>query len=142
MISLNLNHSIEEAEGVNWGKAPSGDTWLVKECYRLRKLPLHRFTSADLCRLLRQNIGSAAIAPVAVEMLRSDPFLEAEFYPGDLAVALMQLGADFWDHHSELRTTLALLIDTALADEAGWTLRIGKTGVRSVRRARNSFATG
>ena len=138
----NSNLSIEELEGVNWGKAASGDTWLVKECHRLRKVPIHRLTPADLCRLLRQNLGSAAIAPVVVEMLRSDPFLEAEFYPGDLAVALMQLGTDFWDHHSELRTTLALLIDTALADEAGWTLRIGKTGVRSVRRARSSFAIG
>lgn len=142
MNSPNSNLSIEELEGVNWGKAASGDTWLVKECHRLRKVPIHRLTPADLCRLLRQNIGCAAIAPVAVQMLRSDPFLEADFYPGDLAVALMQLETDFWDRNSELRTTLVLLIDTALADEAGWTLRIGKTGVRSVRRARNSFATG
>ena len=51
---------------------------------------------ADIAFCLRQDIGREHVLPLAIELLCEQPFIEAQFYPGDLLAATLDLPASFW----------------------------------------------
>lgn len=95
--------SLEQLEGKAWGPAEY-DSHLVLECHRLHRLPLRDFTMADYRRMIGQNISLEQLAPLAIQFLEKEPFLEAEYYEGDLLYALLKSEKAFWHSHKELKT--------------------------------------
>lgn len=75
--------SIEELEGDDWGDA-TFDSHLVRECHRLRRVPLADLSAENLRILIGQQIGLRYLVPMALDLLRRDPFAAGDFYPGDL----------------------------------------------------------
>lgn len=95
--------SLEQLEGKSWGP-PEYDSHLVLECHRLHRLPLRDFTMADYRRMIGQSICLEYLAPLAIQFLEKEPFLEAEYYEGDLLYALLTSEKAFWHSHKELKT--------------------------------------
>ncbi len=110
---VNLNSTIEELEGERWGE-PTYPSHLVSECHRLRTIQpsLH---VENLRIMLGQNIGSRYLVPIALDHLDVEPFVEGNFYPGDLFCNVLSLPHSFWVDHPALRDRVAAVAARAMA---------------------------
>ena len=106
MTQIDRNKSLQDLEGKDWGE-PTYDSHLVTACHRLRRVPLREFTAESLRILIGQQIGLPYLVPMALEMLRTDPFTEGDYYGGDLLAAVLRVEAAFWREHPDLRREAA-----------------------------------
>ena len=111
---VNLNSTIEELEGERWGE-PTYPSHLVSECHRLRTIQLRLFTVENLRIMLGQNIGSRYLVPIALDHLDVEPFVEGDFYPGDLLCNVLSLPHSFWVDHPALGDRVAAVAARAIA---------------------------
>jgi len=109
MNSRERDRSLQELEGHDWGETPFS-SHLVRTCYALRRKPLRDFTIEDLRTMIGQNIGLDYLMPIAIEQLQRNPLAAGDFYPGDLLEKVLQVQADFWLTHPDLRRVVAHLV--------------------------------
>jgi len=76
--------------------------------------PLRKFSPAELHALIAQNMSLRYVAPLAIERLEADPFLEAGQYPGDLLTALLESDTRFWLEHYDLWCAVAGILATTV----------------------------
>ena len=60
--------------------------------------------------MIGQNIGLDYLMPIAIEQLQRNPLAAGDFYPGDLLEKVLQVQADFWLTHPDLRRVVAHLV--------------------------------
>jgi len=95
MSDSDRSKSLQHLEGQDWGE-PTYDSHLVTECHRLRRIPLHEFTAENLRIMIGQQIGLPYLIPLALEMLRGNPFTAGDLYEGDLLAAVLRADSRFW----------------------------------------------
>src|SRR5882757_1092873 len=78
------------------GRADLRLTSCLTECHRLRCIPLHEFTAENLRIMIGQQIGLPYLIPLALEMLRGNPFTAGDLYEGDLLAAVLRADSRFW----------------------------------------------
>lgn len=98
---MNLDKNLDELENKVWGE-PGLSSSLVVECHRLRKVPIKDFSPADLRVMIGQNIGLNFLVPLAIEILKQNPLVEAYYYEGDLLTTVLESDADFWKRNKEM----------------------------------------
>jgi contact-dependent growth inhibition (CDI) system CdiI-like immunity protein len=111
---LDLNATLEELDGEDWGTPPY-DSALVKSCHRLRRVPLKDFSIEDLRIMIGQEIGLKYLMPIALVALEKEPLAEGDFYPGDLLKNVLGVSREFWRHHSELKERMDAIVEKAKA---------------------------
>ena len=89
-MATNLSRTLEQLEATRWPDPPADSTPLVLKCHALRRVPVEQLSAGGLRTLIGQGIAVRILLPLAIEMLRRDPVLEADYYPGDLLVAVMR----------------------------------------------------
>jgi hypothetical protein len=112
MSQFDRNKSLQQLDGQDWGE-PTYDSGLVIECHRLRRVPLREFTAEHLRVMIGQQIGLPYLVPVALELLRTDPFTAGDCYNGDLLAAVLRAEAAFWRKHPALRQEAAEIAERA-----------------------------
>jgi hypothetical protein len=105
--------TLEELEGKRWGP-PELETSLVLTCHRLRRVPLNQFEPRDLRIMIGQGIGLPYLVPKALTVLEGDPFLDAEYYTGDLLMSVFMVDDAFWQTVPDLRRRAVAILDAAL----------------------------
>lgn len=95
--------SLEQVENDAWGDAPSDATRLMATVHRLRRKPIKHLTAADLRTLIAQRVGLAVLVPRLLPYLERDPYLEADYYPGDLLVAVLRAPTTHWQKYPQQR---------------------------------------
>ena len=96
--------SLEQVENHAWGDAPSDATCLMATVHRLRRKPIKDLTVADLRTLIAQRVGLAVLVPRVLQHLEREPYLEADYYPGDLLVAVLRAPTTHWEKYPQQRT--------------------------------------
>jgi contact-dependent growth inhibition (CDI) system CdiI-like immunity protein len=109
MSQFDRNKSLQQLDGQEWDE-PTYDLHLVTECHRLRRVPLRDFTAENLRIMIGQQIGLPYLVPVALELLRTDPFTAGDCYEGDLLAAVLRADSRFWIESPELRAEAARLL--------------------------------
>ncbi len=107
-----VSKTLEQLDGQHWGE-PEFQSHLVLECHRLRRVPLREFTPANLRIMIGQSIGLEFLAPLALQLLTDDPWLDAELYAGDLLSATLHSDPAFWSARPDFRTSLASIAESA-----------------------------
>lgn len=133
MNEFDMSKSLQELEGQDWGE-PDFDTHLVRECHRLRRIPLKDFSVENLRIMIGQNIGLPFLIPLAMNHLRKNPLAEGNYYAGDLLVNVLRVEREFWSTDPSLRLELA-----RIADEAFEIPTITTIEFESIREAYDSF---
>jgi hypothetical protein len=105
--------TLEELEGKRW-PAPEVETSLAQTVHRLRRVPVSQFGPGDLRVMIGEGVGLAHLVPRALALLDRDPFLEAEYYPGDLLMTVFKVHDAFWQPMPDLRRRAVAVLDTAL----------------------------
>ncbi|MDV4169294.1 contact-dependent growth inhibition system immunity protein [Rhodovulum sp. FJ3] len=84
----NIEHmTLEQLEKDVWPE-PGFQSNLTMTCYELRKKELSKFTVEDLRIMLGQSIGAKYLLPMAIKILKENPFADGDFYEGDLLDAI------------------------------------------------------
>ena len=109
-----LNATLEELDGEDWGTPPY-DSSLVKNCHRLRRVPLKDFSIEDLRIMIGQEIGLKYLVPIALVALEKEPLAQGDFYPGDLLKSVLGVSREFWRQHSELKERMDVIVEKAKA---------------------------
>lgn len=91
--------SLEQVEQHVWGDAPADATRLMATVHRLRRKAIKDLTTANLRTLIAQRVGLAVLVPHVLPSLERDPYLEADYYRGDLLVAVLRIPASHWETH-------------------------------------------
>ncbi len=112
-IAFNTYRSLLELAPAAWEGAED-DPDLAAVAQRLAPKPVRRLTPAELHALLVRNLCLAHTAPLALERLSDDPFLEAAQYPGDLLTALLESDYRFWSEQPELWAAAIEVLETAV----------------------------
>lgn len=105
--------TLENLEKETWGK-PEYDSYLVKRCHELRKVPLNQFTTEDLRIMIGQEFGLAFLVPLALEVLSEDLFAEGDLYEGDLLKNILSIDTEFWLDNKPYWETVNQLISSRL----------------------------
>lgn len=132
------NKTLQQLDGEEWGEPPY-DSHLVKECHRLRRVPLRDFTVEYLRITIGQQIGLEYLVPLALERLHDDPFAEGAYYPCDLLVSVLGADARLWKKHPELRERLVTITERTISLLPTMPEIASKTVTRTVRRAYEEF---
>ncbi len=106
---MNPSRTIEQLEATPWPEPTPGATELVRRCHALRRVPVGQLGPGDLRVLIGQDIALKHLVPLALGALKAEPMLEAEYYPGDLLVALMSVERGFWANSQESLAQLGRL---------------------------------
>lgn len=86
---------------------------------------------AQLRLLVAQGVDLEATVPAALRVLRDNPLIEVESFPGDLLQAVMRLPAAFWESHQDqwLETHAVLdRIENAVSELAPLKARFNNLG--------------
>lgn len=113
-----IRDTIEDIQGVREPDPGPNATFLTRRCLSLRRKPLSEFTTEDLRIMLGQQVAVPILLPLAVTVLAADPFVQGDFYPGDLLQAVVRLPASAWHGATSLRDRLLEVLQaTPLPDE-------------------------
>ena len=111
-MSKNSHLTLEDLEQERWGN-PEFGSHLVTECHRLRKIPIGQFTTENLRIVIGQGFSLPHLVPIALERLFDNPFLEGNFYPGDLLLAVANAPSEFWQANPDLLGDMQDVINRA-----------------------------
>jgi hypothetical protein len=111
MLNYELNKTLDELEGETWGE-PEFTSNLVLRCHELRRKPLKDFSVEDLRIMIGQGISLSYLVPIALSFLVDNPFVEGDFYKGDLLICVLKIGQNFWNTNPDLHYELdSIVID-------------------------------
>ncbi len=85
----------------NAGIADESDTPLVRRALRALATPTDQLSPGQIRLLIGQQAEYERLVPAALVLLRDDPLLETDFYPGDLLAAVCRLPAEHWSAHPD-----------------------------------------
>jgi hypothetical protein len=102
MRDSDLSKTLQELEAEDWGE-PTYDSGLVTECHRLRRVPLRDFSPENLRIMIGQQIGLPYLIPLALELLRGDPFAAGDCCEGALLAMVLRADSRFWIASPEMR---------------------------------------
>ena len=111
-FNFDLNKTLQELEDSDWGE-PTFDSSLVVNCHRLRRVPLKDFSVGNLRLMIGQQISLDYLIPLALERLADDPFVEGDYYEGDLLKNVLRVSKAFWEQHSDLHQQLIGILKEA-----------------------------
>jgi hypothetical protein len=108
--------SICELEGWNWKDpipTPGDSSGTELRFYRLHRTPIKDLEVGDLRFLIGQNSALEYLVPLAFDWLRKDPFLDSEYYPGDLLCSLFLINDEpnYWTSHADQRELLVKMYE-------------------------------
>ncbi|SRR6266568_5242533 len=114
MPQFDRNKSLQQLEGQDWGE-PTYQSHLVTECHRLRRVPLREFTAENLRIMIGQQLSLSYLIPLALDLLRADPFTAGDFYEGDLLAMVLRVAAAYWLGHPEFQREAAEIAERAFS---------------------------
>lgn len=100
---MNLKKSIEQLENDFWPDLPDSTSSLIKRCHELRKKKLSELSKGDLRVLINQGVGLKYLVPIAIKILMENPFIEAEYYEGDMLNGILTIENEFWGKESKMQ---------------------------------------
>jgi hypothetical protein len=103
------NKSINNLENKDWDN-PGFDSYLVKRCSQLVKIPLRDFTIEDLRIMIGQGFALNYLMLLALEVLQKNILAEGDYYPGDLLKNVTTTPSDFWVANKNLYVQLKQII--------------------------------
>ena len=102
---------LDALERPSWGPAPDDSTFLIRRCHELRTKPLNKFTVEDLRIMIGQQLGLEYLTPIALRVLKENPWAAGDMYEGDLLEAVLRIKPEFWVENYDWARELQAVVD-------------------------------
>lgn len=103
---MNLDKTINQLLDVPIPNPPKYESHLVRRCFDLANKKLKYFSAEDFRIMIGQNIGLEYLIPVVIEVLEKEPFIEADFYEGDLFLNVLKIENKYWESNEEQKEAI------------------------------------
>lgn len=116
LITSEENKSISQIFGLWNGNIPTeNEDRIAKRLYDLYNIPVKQYTISDVAFLIRQNFLMEYVVPIAIDVLKINPFIMTDFYRGDLLIDLLQTNDNkaYWDNHIQEKHMVLRIIELA-----------------------------
>jgi len=108
-MDLDTNKSLSQLLGA-LTKDTTDTSALATNCLTLYEKPLRDFTVENLRVMIGQSIGLELLIPLAVELLQENPFVQGDYYPGDLLSVVVQVEPGFWHAHQDFYRSVSEIV--------------------------------
>jgi len=108
--------SIEQLERDYWPVSGAA-SHLVERCHALRKIPICELNVEDIRILVGQGIGLPFLVPIALRGLLKNPYLEGDFFAGDLLMAIVKQKRYFETATDNIESVFRSICKTVCADQ-------------------------
>lgn len=115
-FNINTDKTINQLQDKPIPRPPEHESHLVKRCFDLANKKLKYFSPEDLRIMIGQDIGLEYLVPIAIEVLKKEPFIEADFYEGDLFLNVLKIDETFWEEEPELKESVLKIFKDNLDD--------------------------
>lgn len=61
--------------------------------------------------MIGQEFSLNYLLPIALDVLKTSPLAEGDYYEGDLLVAVLAVNATFWEQHPDLLAELTTILE-------------------------------
>jgi len=109
---VDTNSTIEKLENDFWNSPPKNSSSLVTRCYELRKKKLQDFDLSDFRLLIGQNIGLQFLIPLVMGEIKANPFVDADYYEGDLLLNILKSDKKYWESNPEIKKELICIFES------------------------------
>ncbi|KAA1240789.1 contact-dependent growth inhibition system immunity protein [Aquimarina sp. RZ0] len=116
VFNMSLEKTINQLENKAIPRPPEYESHLVKRCFDLANKKLKYFSPEDLRIMISQNIGLDYLMPIAIELLEKEPFIEADYYEGDLFLNVLKVDKIFWEKNLEFKEKILSIFKDNLDD--------------------------
>ncbi len=116
VFNMSLEKTINQLENKVIPRPPEYESHLVKRCFDLANKKLKYFSPEDLRIMISQNIGLDYLMPIAIELLEKEPFIEADYYEGDLFLNVLKVDKIFWEKNLEFKEKVLSIFKDNLDD--------------------------
>jgi len=100
--------------GAAWAEPPF-DSPMVKRIRALGQVPLREFMPEDYRLIISQQRAAEHACSARSRSAESDPFVEGDFYVGDLLLAVVKIRPEFWAVNQSLRARARRVLAAAIA---------------------------
>ena len=108
---IDLSKSLEEIENGYW-REPEYLSSLVINCHKNRQIPLKELTPDQIRLLLGQNIGTKYLLPLALNILKENPYIDCTYYPCDLLLLIAErIDIKYWIEDIKLYNEFNMIIE-------------------------------
>lgn len=108
---IDTNKSIEELENDYWGD-PALDSYVITTCHKARKKPIRSLSNEEIRCLIGQKTGIKYLLPIAVGIVKKEPFIDITLFEGDLLLQLLRLDINDWKYNpNELQIFITIIFD-------------------------------
>ena len=108
---IDINKSIEELENDYWGD-PALDSYVITTCHKARQKPIRSLSNEEIRCLIGQKTGIKYLLPIAVGIVKKEPFIDITLFEGDLLLNLLRLDISDWEYNpNELQIFIIIIFD-------------------------------
>ena len=108
---IDINKSIEELENDYWGD-PALDSYVITTCHKARQKPIRSLSNEEIRCLIGQKTGIKYLLPIAVGIVKKEPFIDITLFEGDLLLNLVRLDISDWEYNpNELQIFITIIFD-------------------------------
>lgn len=77
------------------------DSGMVNHIKNLYEIRFGEYSDGDIRLLINQELYLNYMIPLALEILSKDPFIEVDYFEGDLLKAIINVSKDYWARNSD-----------------------------------------
>ena len=108
---IDTNKSIEELENDYWDD-PALDSYVITTCHKARQKPIRSLSNEEIRCLIGQKTGIKYLLPIAVGIVKKEPFIDITLFEGDLLLQLLRLDINDWKYNpNELQIFITIIFD-------------------------------
>ena len=115
------------------------ESGLIQGVHAVRRKLLRDFQPGDVRLCVGQGIGLSYLIPRALDILTNDPWIETEYFPGDLLRACIDVEASYWGGHAADRERMRSVLQKAAAAAAPDHEGIGRQERRDLEHGLRKF---
>lgn len=115
------------------------DSRLVQGIHRIRNKILRDFTPSDLRLCIGQAIGLPYLLPKAFDILMKEPWIETDYYPGDLLSSCISVDRSYWKKHDEDQQRMRLVLAGADKAARSGLIQLGRQELQDLRQGLSKF---
>ncbi|GAB5566121.1 MAG: hypothetical protein Wins2KO_31840 [Winogradskyella sp.] len=104
-----LDKTLKQLEGLKQTKKIEFKSYVLEKSSELLNKKLKHYNNEDLRLMISQNCGLKYLVPLAVNILKINPLVEANFYEGDLLFAILSVDENFWNEYPNLKEEIIQL---------------------------------
>ncbi len=109
------SETLNRLENDDWGEPPADAPPSMKRCFGLRNKNLRDMDVEDIRLLIGQDIGLSYLMPIAVKLLKGDPLIHGQHYPGDLLVSVLRADRAYFRSNPDTEQAIMEIVSKELA---------------------------